>query len=126
MHRNDGESVVQWVEHLRKFGEILAFKSSAEPAPDGSGLTADTFVLVIQTHYQKEVFEKYGHGFAGIDATHNTTHYENMSLFTIIVRDNWGHGEIIYYNYFCKLNNHKCQRLPHSLDDLIQCNGSYH
>ena len=67
---------------------------------DGSGLAVDTFVLMIQTHYQKEVFEKYGHGFAGIDATHNTTHYENMSLFTVIIQDNWGHGEIICY-YYC-------------------------
>ena len=68
LHQNDGESIVQWVECLQKSREILAFKSSAEPAPDGSGLAADTFVLMIQTHYQKEVFEKYGHGFAGIDA----------------------------------------------------------
>lgn len=28
----------------------------------------------------------------GIDATHNTTYYENMSLFTVLVRDRWGHG----------------------------------
>jgi hypothetical protein len=95
LHPNDGESVVQWVEHLRKAGEILAFKSGADPAPKGSGLAVDSFVLMIQTRYQKEVFEKYGHAFVGIDATHNTTHYENMSLFTVIVRDHWGHGEIL-------------------------------
>ena len=28
----------------------------------------------------------------GIDATHNTTQYEGVSLFTVIVRDAWGHG----------------------------------
>ena len=44
---------------------------------------------MIQTKYQKEVFGKYGHTFAGLDATHNTTHYENTSLFTVIVRDRW-------------------------------------
>ena len=93
MHRNDGESVLQWVDCLQKSGEILAFKSSAEPAPGGSGLAPDTFVLIIQTRYQKEVFEKYGQAFAGVDATHDTTHYENTSLFTVIVQDHWGHGE---------------------------------
>ena len=48
---------------------------------------------MIQTKYQKEVFRKYGHTFAGLDATHNTTHYENTSLFTVIVCDQWGHGK---------------------------------
>lgn len=45
-----------------------------EPPP-GSGLAKNTFALIIQVLYQKEMFEKHGHAFAGIDATHNTTHY---------------------------------------------------
>lgn len=93
MHPNDGQSILQWAERLRNAGEMPAFKTSADPAPAGSGLAADTFVLIIQTRYQKEVFAKYGHAFLGIDATHNVTHYENMSLFTVIVRDHWGHGK---------------------------------
>ncbi|KAJ7029780.1 hypothetical protein C8F04DRAFT_1368893 [Mycena alexandri] len=28
----------------------------------------------------------------GIDGTHNTTHYENMTLFTLLVRDEYGHA----------------------------------
>lgn len=91
MHKDDGQSILQWVARLK--GDILAFKSSAEAAPAGSGLDPDTFVLILQTEYQREVFEKEGHSFAGIDATHNTTHYMNTSLFTVIVRDRWGHGE---------------------------------
>ena len=85
--------MLQWVECLRKDGEILGFKSSADPAPKHSGLAENAFVLMIQTKYQKEVFRKYGHTFAGLDATHNTTHYENTSLFTVIVCDQWGHGK---------------------------------
>ena len=65
----------------------MAFKSGADPVPPGSELDSNAFALVIQCPYQKEVFEKDGHSFAGIDATHNTTHYENMSLFTVIIRD---------------------------------------
>ena len=96
LHRNDGQSVLQWVDKLRKADEILAFKSSADPPPENSGLAGDTFVLIIQTRYQKEVFKKHGHSSAGIDATHNTTHYANTSLFTVNVRDRWGHGKINY------------------------------
>jgi hypothetical protein len=61
--------------------------------PKDSGLHEDAFVLAMQTPYQREVFEKYGHAFARLDTTHNTTHYMNTSLFTIIVRDRWGHGK---------------------------------
>lgn len=75
-------------------GAILGFKSSEDPVPKGSDLARDTFALIIQTEYQREVFKKYGHAFAGLDATHNTTYYENTSLFTVIVRDKWGHGKI--------------------------------
>lgn len=91
--RDDGQSVLLWVDQLRKDGDLLAFKSSADAVPKDSGLDEDAFVLAMQTPYQREVFEKYGHAFAGLDATHNTTHYVNTSLFTIIVRDRWGHGK---------------------------------
>ena len=83
---------LKWVEWLCEYNAIIAFKSGTDPSPPGSKLAADAFVLVIQCPYQKEVFEKYGHSFAGINATRNTTHYENMSLFTVIICDRWGHG----------------------------------
>ena len=73
----------------------MAFKSSSEPAPAGfEDMRPDTFCLMIQNEYQCELFRQEGHRFAGIDATHNTTHYENTSLFTIIVQDKWGHGKL--------------------------------
>ena len=53
----------------------------------------DTFVLCIQAPFQMEAFRRLGDGFIGIDATHNTTQYKEMLLFTIMARDNWGHGE---------------------------------
>jgi hypothetical protein len=33
-----------------------------------------------------------------IDVTHNITHYKEMLLFTIMARDNWGHGK--RHNYY--------------------------
>lgn len=71
---------------------VLAFKSAADAPPEGSQLAADDFVLILQDSYQKELFERHGPRFAGIDATHNTTYYKGMLLFTIIVRDEWGHS----------------------------------
>ena len=65
----------------------MAFKSGTGPVPPGSKLASDAFALIIQCPYQREVFKKDGRSFAGIDATHNTTHYENMSLFTVIIHD---------------------------------------
>ena len=87
LHPDDGQSILKWVARLQEHNTILAFKSGADPTPLGSQLAPNAFVLIIQCPYQKEVFEKDGHSFAGIDATHNTTHYENMSLFTIIICD---------------------------------------
>lgn len=92
LDQDDGWSVLHWVDKLRAAGSLLAFKSSSDPAPKGSGLAEKAFVLVIQTEYQREVFQKEGNQFVGMDATHNTTHYENVSLFTVMVRDRWGHG----------------------------------
>jgi hypothetical protein len=94
LHPQDGPSIMCWAAQLREERALLAFKASCDPPPAGSFLAVDTFILIIQTEYQKEIFRKLGNSFMGIDATHNTTHYENVSLFTLIVRDNWGHGEV--------------------------------
>ena len=40
-----------------------------------------------------DTFQCIGGGFIGIDATHNTTQYQDLLLFTIIARDHWGHGK---------------------------------
>lgn len=88
----DGESVLKWVKVLRERGHYVEIKTSSDQPPPDSNLDKDSFVLIIQTKYQRECWQKHGHRFAGIDATHNTTHYENMSLFTLLVRDRWGHG----------------------------------
>ncbi|KAJ7091313.1 hypothetical protein C8R43DRAFT_835691, partial [Mycena crocata] len=69
----DGQSTKEWVENLRKRGELLGFKASADVAPTGSSLASDTFALCLQTKYQRECWTKWGGKFAGLDATHNTT-----------------------------------------------------
>jgi hypothetical protein len=48
--------------------------------------------MCIQTTFQADMFQHLGNGFIGIDATHNVTQYPDFLLFTIVVRDQWGHG----------------------------------
>jgi len=93
----DGASVLQWAEKLCEEGHFVTLKSFSDPPPPDSNLNSESFVLIIQTKYQRECWQKHGHAFAGLDATHNTTHYENMSLFTLLVRDEWGHGLYILF-----------------------------
>ena len=95
MNPQDGASIILWAAQLREEKSLLAFKMSCDPPPTGSALAPDVFVLIVQTPYQKEAFQKLGNSFMGFDATHNTTHYENVSLFTLIVCDNWGHGMLL-------------------------------
>jgi hypothetical protein len=49
-------------------------------------------LLCIQTPYQLDTFRCLGHGFIRIDATHNTTQYEGIMLYTTITCDDWGHS----------------------------------
>jgi hypothetical protein len=94
----DGTSVLEWVKKLEAEGHFVILKRSDQPPPTGSDLEDDSFVLIIQTKYQRECWQKFGSKFAGIDGTHNTTHYEGMTLFTLMVRDQWGHGQFPYLN----------------------------
>ncbi|KAJ6616308.1 hypothetical protein B0H10DRAFT_2219529 [Mycena sp. CBHHK59/15] len=97
----DGTSVLEWVKKLREQGHFVFLKRSDEAPPSGSDLDPDSFVLIIQTKYQRECWENYGSHFASIDGTHNTTHYENMTLFMLLVRDNWGHGKNLCMSFEC-------------------------
>ena len=86
-HAKDSMSVLEWVDHCCSNGWLLAFKASSDPVPTGSHLQENVFVLCIQTAYQQECFQKHSKFFVGIDATHNTTYYDNMSLFTVLIHD---------------------------------------
>jgi hypothetical protein len=81
-----------WVDRLRDQKSMTFLKDKATDLPLGSNLDKTSFVLCVQTPFQLDTFQHVGNGFIGIDATHNTTQYPDFLLFTIIVRDRWGHG----------------------------------
>ena len=91
---NDAISVRLWATRLRQGGVEAVLKEKMDPPPPGSGLSEDCFVLCIQTMFQRDRFRALGSDFLSIDATHNTTQYYGVQLFTLVVRDQWGHGTL--------------------------------
>ena len=97
---NDLVSIWVWVTLIQQDSGEAFLKDKLDPPPLGSGLDPDTFVLCIQTKFQREQFQRLGSNFVFIDATHNTTQYLAISLFTLIVRDSWGHGALLLCGVF--------------------------
>jgi hypothetical protein len=85
-------SVLAWVEHLKENQELLGFKASNQEPPLGLGLESDLFYIMIQTPQQHELFKEIGTHLICVDGTHNTTHYANCNLYTLLCHDFWGHG----------------------------------
>ena len=82
-----------WLDVLRLEGANTFCKDKLDCPPPGSGLSDEVFCLVLQTKFQSEMFRELGNALICIDATHNTTCYSGMPLFTIMARDHWGHGK---------------------------------
>jgi hypothetical protein len=93
LHPKDEISIRMWIDILKFEGANAFCKDKLDRAPLGSGLSEDLFCLVLQTKFQSEMFQKLGNALICIDATHNATCYSGMPLFTIMVRDHWGHGK---------------------------------
>jgi len=94
LDQNDAISIRLWSTQLQQDGAHVVLKDKQDPPPLGSALSPEIFVLCIQTKFQCDCFQELGSDFVSIDATHNTTQYVGLQLFTIIVRDLWGHGTL--------------------------------
>ena len=103
LHDNNTISIRLWAAWLQEDGVEVFLKDKLDPPPPESGLSPDCFVLCIQAEFQKNQFRKLGSDFVSIDATHNTTQYTGAQLYTLLVRDMWGHGvlcgTILWVNY---------------------------
>lgn len=105
-HESDPSSVSQVVSDLRQepFDPVLFYKAQGTVDLSHPNIPANGFVLAIQTKFQKELYEKYGHSILCIDATHGTNAY-NFMLITCIVPDEFGRGTCIYihaYKLMCR------------------------
>jgi len=92
MDDNDAILTRAWIKDLSDGGHLVIYKDKQDPPPVGSDLATNTFMLCIQTKWQSTTFRRLGNAFLAIDATHNTTQYFGLLLFTLLVRDHWGRG----------------------------------
>lgn len=92
-HSNDAQSVAAIVKKLQDepFNPILLYNEFGVKDDNFSELPADSFMLVIQTEHQKELFERFSTGVICIDSTHNTNQYD-YKLITLMIRDDRGQG----------------------------------
>jgi hypothetical protein len=92
LHPQDGASIKLWIERLKDENIQIFYKDKLDPSPTGLPMLENDLLLCIQTPYQLDAFQRLSHHFIGIDATHNTTQYKEIMLYTMIACDDWGHG----------------------------------
>jgi hypothetical protein len=116
LHSDDGRSTLLWVERLRDKGHLLGFKSKTDPPPADSYLADDVFTIMIQTGWQRKMYQKYGSAILCIDVTHNVTMYKHLNLTTLVVHDSWAHGIPVGW----MLASNGCQETIHYFVRLVQ------
>src|SRR6266404_7058548 len=121
---DDAISVRLWIMKLWQSGAEVTLKDKLDPPPPGSGLSPDSFVLCIQTTFQRAQFQALGSHFLSIDATHNTTQYVGLQLYTLIVRDLWGHGTLCGVFPLLGTDSFPIGRRPCRMDDVVKWHGS--
>ena len=114
-----------WVERLKEENIFIFYKDRLDASPPGLPMHESHLILCIQTQYQMDAFRRLGNRFIGIDATHNTTQYKDIMLYTLIARDDWGHGASALFLDLVPECSHPDYRCPGCLDGfIIDENGS--
>ena len=66
---------------------MFFYKDKIDPSPSDLPMHEGHLIVCIQTLFQLDAFWCLGSQFIGIDATHNTTIYPDMMLYTVIAWD---------------------------------------
>ncbi|XP_065893096.1 FRAS1-related extracellular matrix protein 2-like isoform X2 [Dysidea avara] len=92
-HQNDATSVNLIVEELRNepYNPVLIYKPQGRAEPQFPTLQDETFVLAIQTKFQKDLYEAHASTILCIDSTHGMNQYR-FKLITCVVPDDHGKG----------------------------------
>ena len=93
-HDDDATSVTMMVAELEQepFNPIVIFKPQGSKNPSHPALQIDAFVLVIQTQFQMELYQKHAPTILCIDSTHGTNQYR-FKLISVVVPDEYGKGK---------------------------------
>ena len=96
-HDDDATSVTMMVAELEQelFNPIAIFKPQGSEDQTYPALHTDSFVLVIQTQFQMELYQKYASTILCIDSTHGTNQYR-FKLISVVVPDEYGKGKYLY------------------------------
>ena len=92
LHPEDVISLRLWVKRFREENIRVFYKDKIDHSPPDLPMHEDHLIVCLQTQFQLDAFWHLGSRFIGIDATHNTTIYLDMMLYTIIAWDEWRHG----------------------------------
>ena len=92
-HSEDAISVDRIVAELSQESSspVLVYKSQGSKHPDYSNLQDSTFLLVLMTAYQSQLFAEFGHKVVCLDSTHKTNEYR-FKLITLLVVDEFHKG----------------------------------
>ena len=92
-HQDDATSVSIRVAELQQepFNPILLFKPQGEPDSQHPTLSIESFILIMQTEFQMQLYRKYAHKILCIDSTHCTNAYR-FKLISCLVQDEFGSG----------------------------------
>ena len=92
-HANDAVSVDRIVCELKRESPspVLVYK------PQGAelySLAADTFILVLMTPFQADLFSTFGEKIVCFDSTHGTNEYQ-FKLITLLIVDEYRNGTLM-------------------------------
>ena len=93
-HKNDAQSVDYLVRELQQEENkvVIAYKTQGQTNQDFPQLSNDSFLLVLMTDFQAEMFADHSHRIVCIDSTHKTNPY-GFKLVTIVVPDEFKNGK---------------------------------
>ena len=92
-HQNDAVSVDRLVKELQQEdpSPVIGYKPQGIADENYPRLQEDSFLLVIMTDFQTEMFEKHSRKLVCVDSTHKTNSY-GFKLLTIVVPDDFKNG----------------------------------
>jgi len=92
-HSDDATSVQLAVNALQEeeYNPILYFKPQHIDDHDHPQLSTDTFILILQTEFQRKMYSQFCSKIVCIDSTHGTNSYK-FKLITLLVSDDFAAG----------------------------------
>ena len=103
-HKNESKSVHQMVSELKQedYNPILCYKPQGTVDPTLSKLSKESFILAIQTEFQRDLYQQYAQTVLCIDSTHKTNSHD-FKLISVFVPDEYGEGQLILRHPCCHI-----------------------